>query len=265
MKKQVTLGVIGGGFMARALVGGAIKQGFLAAEEIAVGEPSPENAEKMRALGVRVTQDDRDVASSCRCLLLCVKPQSFSAVAEDLRGIGIPFVISIMAGVTRERIASALGCRAVARAMPNLPCAVGEGMTAVAADGLTEERRAFALGLFSAAGRAMEAEERLLDAVTGVSGSGPAYVYLFLRSLIEAGIAQGLSREQAETLAFQTVKGGLKMAESTSSTLSELIAAVSSKGGTTVAALSSLEKDDFAGAVTRAVAAAAVRAAELSS
>lgn len=176
----------------------------------------------------------------------------------------MPVTISIMAGKTKAGIHRATGAEKIARVMPNLPCSVGAGMTAVDASELSEEERAFVLGLFFSVGEVIETEESLLDAVTAVSGSGPAYIYLFLRALIDAGVGQGLRREQAETLAFQTMAGGLTMARTSGKTLDELIAAVSSKGGTTVAALESFQKDGFVQSVSHAVDAAAKRARELS-
>ena len=137
-------------------------------------------------------------------------------------------------------------------------------MTAVDASELDEAGRNFVLGLFLSVGEVIETEEGQLNAVTAVSGSGPAYIYLFLRALIHAGEEQGLRREQAEQLAFQTMAGGLSMARTSGRSLDDLIAAVSSKGGTTVAALKSFEKDGFEAAVARAVDAAAKRARELS-
>lgn len=260
----VQLGVIGGGFMAKAIIEGAIAKKILPPREIVVGEPNAEKRKAFAALGVGVTADNRALAARCRYLLFAVKPQVFPAVAEELKGLALPVVISIMAGKTKQSIRSALGCSdQIARIMPNLPCCVGAGASAVSAETLSAEVRGFVLGLFSAVGSVTEVDESLLNAVTGISGSGPAYVYLFLKSLIEAGEEAGLSAECAKSLAIQTIKGGVAMAESSSASLDDLIAAVSSKGGTTVAALDSFAQDDFAGSVHRAVAAAVRRAEEL--
>ena len=137
-------------------------------------------------------------------------------------------------------------------------------MTAVDASELDEAGRNFVLGLFLSVGEVIETEEGQLNAVTAVSGSGPAYIYLFLRAFIAAAEGQGLRRDQAEVLAFQTMEGGLAMAKTSGNSLDELIAAVSSKGGTTIAALDSFRADGFEESVSRAVAAAAIRAGELS-
>lgn len=263
MKNRKILGVIGGGFMARAILAGAFEKGLFSEDDILVCDPSEECRAYFSKRGIAVSDNNRD-ALDCQYLLLSVKPQTFPAVAQELQGSKMPVTISIMAGKTKAGIRRATGVEKIARVMPNLPCSVGAGMTAVDASELSEEERAFVLGLFFSVGEVIETEESLLDAVTAVSGSGPAYIYLFLRALIDAGVGQGLRREQAETLAFQTMAGGLTMARTSGKTLDELIAAVSSKGGTTVAALESFQKDGFVQSVSHAVDAAAKRARELS-
>ena len=264
MKKDYTLGVIGGGFMARAILSGAMAKGILSAEEILVCDPSEDCHTFFTKLGVDTSHDNHDAVRKSKFLLLAIKPQTFPAVADELRGEHFPVVISIMAGKTKESIRKATGAEKVARVMPNLPCSIGEGMIAVDASELDEVGRNFVLGLFLSVGEVIETEEGQLNAVTAVSGSGPAYIYLFLRAFIAAAEEQGLRRDQAEVLAFQTMEGGLAMAKTSGKSLDELIAAVSSKGGTTIAALDSFRADGFEESISRAVAAAAIRAGELS-
>ena len=264
MKKHYTLGVIGGGFMARAILSGALAKGILTAEEIIVCDPSEGSRKYFVGLGVAVSSENHDALRDSSYLLLSVKPQTFAAVAQELKGERYPVVISIMAGKTKAGIRAATGAEHIARVMPNLPCSIGAGMTAVDAEELSEQDRNFVLGLFLSVGEVIETEEGQLNAVTAVSGSGPAYVYLFLRAFIDAAQEQGLRREQAQTLVFQTLEGGLAMAKTSSKSLDELIAAVSSKGGTTVAALDRFRADGFEQSVSHAVAAAAKRAEELS-
>lgn len=263
MKNQRILGVIGGGFMARAILSGAIGKGMLSAEDIIVSDPDAGSRDYFENLGVAAVSDNRR-ALACKYLLLAVKPQTFSLVADELKGEHYPIVISIMAGKTKKAISAATGAAQIARVMPNLPCSIGCGMTAVDATMLDADAGHFVLELFHAVGEVIEVEERLLDAVTALSGSGPAYIYLFLKALISAGEAQGLSGAQARTLAFQTMEGGLAMVRSSGKSLDDLIAAVSSRGGTTVAALDSFRSDGFEESVMRAVHAAAERARELS-
>lgn len=264
MEKKVKLGVIGGGFMAQAIIKGAVEKKFLAEDQILVSEPDVSRRAFFKDLGVNLAANNREVAESCEYLLLAVKPQVFPAVAEELRGTALPILISIMAGKTKDAIKRATDADKVARIMPNLPCSVGAGMAGTDCSDLSAEGGAFVRGLFEAVGEAEEVGEKLLDAVTGVSGSGPAYVYLFLLSLIHAGVKHGMTEEQAKKFALQTVEGGARMAKTSEKSLEELIAAVSSKGGTTIAALDSFRKDDFEGIVERAVDAAVRRAGELS-
>ncbi len=265
--KNFKLGVIGGGFMAKAILDGALKNKFLCAEQIVVSEPNVERAQVFRAQNITVAPNNTFVAQNCEYLFFAVKPQIFQSVAQELMGLDLPVVLTIMAGKTKSSVRSALKASnlAVARMMPNLPCAVGEGVTGVDCEGLTPLQKSFVLGLFSSVGRVVEVDESKLNAVTGISGSGPAYVYLFLRALVKAGVEQGLSEEQAKELALYTVKGGAKMVEEQpEKSLQELIDAVSSKGGTTVAALESFARDGFEDSVSRAVACAVKRAEELS-
>lgn len=264
MQKRVTLGVIGGGFMAQAIVKGAILRKYLRPDEILVSEPDAARRTIFSDLGVNVCCDNIDTAKACDYLLLAVKPQVFPVVAEEIKGAKLPVLISIMAGKTRVWIRHVTGAQKIARIMPNLPCSVGAGMAGMDTSWLSESEAVFVRGLFQAVGEVVEVEEGLLNAVTGVSGSGPAYVYLFYRSLVQAGISQGLSEEQAAKLASQTIVGGMEMLRVSGKSPDELIAAVSSKGGTTLAALDSFSKDDFSGSVERAVAAAVQRAKELS-
>lgn len=264
MQKKVKLGVIGGGFMANAIVKGAIETNYLKAEEILVSEPEEPRRSQFLAMGCNVCHDNVFVASRCEYLLLAIKPQVFPEIASELQSVELPVVISIMGGRTKSGICKASGAKKVARIMPNLPCSVGSGMAGVDISSLSEQEKEFVCGLFSSVGEVAIVEEELLNAVTGISGSGPAYVYLFYRSLVQAGMAQGMSEELAEKLSLQTIAGGVEMLKTSNKTPDELIAAVSSKGGTTIAALNSFEKDDFSGSVMRAVDAAVRRAEELS-
>lgn len=264
MKKNYTMGVIGGGFMARAILAGAMAKGILTADEILVCDPSEESRAYFSKSGIDVSAENIDAVRQASYLLFSIKPQTFPKVAEALRGERFPVVISIMAGKTKSGIRAATGAERIARVMPNLPCSIGAGMTAVDTSELTDDARNFVLGLFLSVGEVIETTEDQLNAVTAVSGSGPAYIYLFLRAFIAAAQEQGLRRDQAETLVFQTMEGGLAMAKTSGKTLDELIAAVSSKGGTTVAALQSFQNDRFEQSISRAVAAAAKRAGELS-
>ena len=269
MKKQYKLGVIGGGFMAQAIVKGVVYSDFLKAKKIIVSDPSSLALEKMGSIGVHTSVNNRDVAENSEFVLFAVKPQNFTEVAESIRGLPVEKVISIMAGVKKQKIKDHLFGKSVkvARAMPNLPCSIGSGMTAVDLNDFTSDADdcAFINSVFNCLGTVLGVSEEKLNAVTGISGSGPAYVYMFIEGLINAGIKQGLTEDEAKTLAVNTVFGGADMvAHSEDKTISELISAVCSKGGTTIQAVESFRNDDMYGMIDRAVSACVKRAEELS-
>lgn len=269
MKKQYKLGVIGGGFMAQAILKGAVYSDFLKAKRIIVSDVSQQALENLSYLGVNTTVNNRDVAENCEFLLFAVKPQNFPAVAESLHGLPIEKVITIMAGVKKQKIKDSLFGKniKVARAMPNLPCSIGSGMTAVDMYDFEDsvDDSAFIDSIFSSLGNVLSVPEDKLNAVTGISGSGPAYVYMFIDGLIRAGIRQGLTEDEAKTLAVNTVAGGAEMvAHSEDKSLEELISAVCSKGGTTIQAVDSFKNDNLYEVIDRAVASCVKRAEELS-
>ena len=247
MENQCKLGVVGGGFMARAIVLGAVERGFLSPHEVIVSDPSDACRDFFAARGFQTTILNRIAAERSRFLLLSVKPQTFAEVASGLKDVRLPPVISIMAGMQKAKIKAALETNApIARVMPNLPCSVGMGAAAVDAFDLAPDDAGF-------------------NAVTALSGSGPAYVYLILQALIDGGVRCGLEEADARLLAIQTLKGGAAMAEAHADTpLEELIAAVSSKGGTTLAALEVLRRNEVPESIVRAMQAAEKRAEELS-
>ena len=269
MKKQYKLGVIGGGFMAQAILKGAVYSEFIRPKKIIVSDPSREALDSLKYLGVNTSVNNRDVAENSEFVLFAVKPQNFDAAAESIHGLPVENVISIMAGVTRKRIRDRLlgkNCR-VARAMPNLPCSIGSGMTAIDLTDYADDvdASAFINSVFGNLGNVLLVPEEKLNAVTGISGSGPAYVYMFIDGLIRAGVNQGLTEDEAKTLAVNTVFGGADMvAHSEEKPIADLIAAVCSKGGTTIQAVESFKADDMYGMIDRAVAACVRRAEELS-
>lgn len=269
MKKQFRLGVIGGGFMAHAILKGVVYSDFLKAKKIIVSDPSAASLEKLTYLGVCSTANNRDVVENSEFILLAVKPQNFADVAASVRGLPVEKVITIMAGVKKQKIKDALFGNniKVARAMPNLPCSIGSGMTAVDMSDFSNniDDSAFVNSVFNCLGNVLSVPEEKLNAVTGISGSGPAYVYMFIDGLIRAGIKQGLTEDEAKTLAVSTVFGGADMvAHSEDKTIEQLISAVCSKGGTTIQAVDSFRNDDMYGMIDRAVSACVKRAEELS-
>ncbi len=265
MQKKYKLGVIGGGFMAHAFVKGVVGGDYIEEDRIIVSSRSAESLEKFKEFEIKTTTDNAFVADNCEFLLLAVKPQVFATVAEDIKNSSVKKVISIMAAITISDIKSAFnGEVSVCRCMPNTPCTVREGAIGADMSEFTLKDKAFLNGLFACLGEVVEVEEQKLHAVTGISGSGPVYVYSFIKALKNAGVKNGLTEAEALKLSVQTVYGAVAMIEDAGESLDELIAHVCSKGGTTVEAMKSFEEDDFAGSVARAVNASVRRSKELS-
>lgn len=268
MKKQYKLGVIGCGFMADAILRGVILSDFLRGKKIIVSDISEDNLDKADELGVHITNDNKFVAENSEFLLLAVKPQDFTDVVKRLRGFRPEKVISVMAAVKKNTIKNAFGVGLikVARCTPNLPCSIGSG--AIGLD-MTDFNKStddtdFIYNVFEKLGTVVSVDESKMDAVTALSGSGPAYVFMFIDSLIEAGVKQGLPRSEAKILAVQTVLGSAEMVQREENTISELLMQVCSKGGTSIEAVKVFENGGFRKIICDAVEACANRAKELS-
>lgn len=265
-----TLGFIGAGQMAQALARGMVAGGVAAADGIVASDPSEAAREAFcsQVPGCRCLPDNQQVARAADTVILAVKPQYLDAAARSLAGgLGSEtLVVSILAGIPLERLAAALGTERVIRVMPNTPCLIGRGASAYARGAAATDADAeHVQHLLSTVGVAVELEERLLDAVTGLSGSGPAFVALFTEALIDGGVRAGLPRAIATTLAAQTVWGVGEMLARTGTHPAELKDRVTSPAGTTIAGVQQLERAAFRGAVIDAVDAAARRAKELGS
>ncbi len=258
---------IGGGNMATALIGGLKKQGFSVAG-IQVVEPFAEARERLtETFGVRCTETLDAAALSCEVLVLAVKPQQMKEALQPAAGkLGNQLVISIAAGLRLADIGRWLGgYRRLIRAMPNTPALIGVGITGLFADPTVDrEGRLVAEKILAAVGRTLWIEdEALMDVVTAVSGSGPAYVFYFIESLQNAGVAQGLPAETARLLAVETFLGAARLAAASSDPVDVLRERVTSKGGTTAAALDAFAAADIAAAIGNGVAAATARGREL--
>ena len=264
---ELSFAFIGGGNMARSLIGGALEAG-VPPTRVRVGEPSSEQRARLTdEFGVECTESNGDAVENADVVVLAVKPQ---VAADAVRAItsridGHAVVISIMAGIRTDDLRRWLGVGpAIVRCMPNTPALIGFGMTALfAGSGLTGAGRAHAAALLGAVGETVWVDdESQLDAVTAVSGSGPAYLFLVIEALQAAGIALGLPAETAAALARQTARGAAEMAAS-GADVAELRRQVTSPGGTTAAALAVLEDHGLRDAFARAVAAAAARSRAL--
>lgn len=263
------LGFVGGGLMAEALIKGIIGAGLVQAEQILVADPSnARGALLQKDYKVLAVPEATAVWAECKVVVLAVKPQVLGAVLRDSREAinATHLLISIAAGIplaVLEDAVSGCGCRVI-RVMPNTPAIVFKGASALSpGQGVSTEDMAVATSIFDAVGVSLVLEESYLDAVTGLSGSGPAYVFTFIESLIDAGVKVGLARPVAQTLALQTVLGSVLLALDGTRHPAELRAMVTSPGGTTIAGLHELEKGAFRALITNAVEAATNRSSEL--
>lgn len=264
---EYQLGVIGAGNMAEALVRGAIGGGFLSPDQIVVCDPMPQRRELFSGeLGVSAEQDNA-IAAACPHVLLAVKPQMMAEVLESIAPAvqDDALVVSIAAGVATSFLDEKLGGRGrFVRVMPNMPMLVGEGVSAVAAGArATEQDVQWTRDLVSSSGQAVVVDEAMMDAVTAVSGSGPAYFFYLIEAMIAAGQAEGLDADTAALLAAQTCVGAGKLLLKTGETPQELRARVTSPGGTTQRAIETMDADGVKDSLTRAIRAAAERSREL--
>ena len=257
---------IGGGNMASAIIGGLLKRGMPAAR-IQVLEPYAEQREKLvQQFGIEVNETASAALARSSLVVWAVKPQTFREAARQVsvhtQGA---LHLSVAAGIRSDSIARWLGTERVVRAMPNTPALIGKGITALfARPAVTAKDRDWVGRVMATTGEFLwlEAEEQL-DAVTALSGSGPAYMFYFMEAMTTAGTEMGLSREQAHKLAVATFIGAGELARSTSESPKVLRERVTSKGGTTFAAISSMEEDDIQAQFINAMYAARQRAQEL--
>ncbi len=265
---QETLAFIGGGNMARSLAGGLVARG-LAPQQIIVADPVPTQLSALESqLGVRTTLENQVAARAADVLILAVKPQDLRSVAENL-GPALqakrPLIISIAAGIRGSDLERWLGGLPVVRAMPNRPALQNCGVTGLyASPAVGDAARTLAAEILGAVGVTVWVEqEAQMDAVTAVSGSGPAYFFLLIEMLETAGVALGLPAAVSRRLAIETAYGSGCMARDSVDSPAVLRQQVTSKGGTTAAALELLESHDVRAIFSEAIAAAALRSAEM--
>lgn len=265
------LGFIGCGVMANAMMGGIIKNGLYKPEDIWGADPFQGSRDKTKAAnGINVTDSNVEVVENCETVFLTVKPQYYESVIASIRDAikEDQLIISIGAGRTLDYIAEQFGDKKVkvVRVMPNTPAQVGAGMAAACPNQyVTEDEMARALEILRAFGKAEQVPESLFDVVTGVSGSGPAYVFMFIEAMADAGVVGGMQRAMAYEFAAQTVYGAAKMVMETGKHPGELKDMVSSPAGTTIAAVRELELNGFRSAVIEGVNAATDKSIEMQS
>lgn len=263
-----TVGVCGVGNMGKAIIKGIAASGLMKPEQLWIYNIHTEKAEAFAAsTGVQVARTPAELAAHAEAIIMAVKP---AVIPQALQAIGSfitshTVLISIAAGVTLSRLEAELPAAAkVVRVMPNTPSMVGEGMAALAVNKqLGAAETAAAVALFRSFGKAEVVKEALMDAVCGVSGSGPAYVYLFIEALADGAVQEGMPRELAYTFAAQTVLGAAKMVLSTGEHPGVLKDAVCSPGGTTITAVHALEEGGLRATVAKAVICAAEKNREL--
>jgi len=267
MQKECKLGFIGCGNMATALITGIAGKLMPAADVLAFDTNSVMLKEKANKLGFTPAASLDELCKKSDRLLVAVKPNVVASVLSSAKAaLADKAVVSIAAGVSSKMLKeNLLPETRVLRVMPNTPALVGEGATAMCKNttSFTEEEKQWAFKLFSAVGTALWVDERLIDAVVGVSGSGPAYVFMFIEAMADGGVKEGLPRDIALKLAIQTVIGSGKLAMESGRHPGDLKDMVCSPGGTTIDAVASLERDGFRGAVIDAVAACAKKSREL--
>ena len=258
------LAVLGGGKMGAALVAGLLSSGWATAGEIVVVEPVAGRRDELEAahpgLGVAA-----EVPAGAEGAVIAVKPGDVEAACRALAAAGVGRVLSIAAGVTLAKLELWFRAgTAVVRAMPNTPALVGAGAAAISGGSAAgDDDLAWAEEVLAAVGKVERVPEALLDAVTGLSGSGPAYVFLVAEALIEAGVANGLPRQVSETLTIQTLLGSARLLSESGERAEALRAAVTSPGGTTAAGLAALEARAVRAALMEAVTAATARSKAL--
>lgn len=268
MLKDLRIGVIGPGAMGEAMIGGMLRHELVAPEQVLVSHPREERRRELQArYGVGVCADNVEAARWGRVVLLTVKPQMLKKVLPPLRGSmrDDDLAISVVAGATIGGIAEALEHPAVVRSMPNTPAQIGEGMTVwTAAREVSEQQRGWARAVLSSLGRELEVDnEQYLDMSTALSGTGPAYFFLMMEAMVDAGVHMGLPRRVAEELVQQTMLGSVRYAQQSGLHPAQLRNAVTSPGGTSAAAISEMERGGMRTVLSDAIWAAYRRSVEL--
>jgi pyrroline-5-carboxylate reductase len=270
MLNDKTIAFIGAGNMGSALIRALIARGEIPRERIVAADADPEKLAKLRTeQGIHIFRANKDAVSRADIVILAVKPQNINEVLDEVAPVmeGTKLVVSIAAGVATSRIEERLlhGARVI-RVMPNTPALVGQGIAVLCRGShATQEDLAAARRVFDAVGKSCVLPEDLMDAVTGLSGSGPAYVLLFIEALSDAGVLLGIPRDVALMLSVQTVLGTARLMTEMNIHPAQLREMVTSPGGTTIAGLKKMEELGFRAAILNGVEAATARSKELGS
>jgi pyrroline-5-carboxylate reductase len=268
MLHDLRIGVIGAGVMGEAMIAGLLRQELVHAEQIMAATPREERCDELRRrYGIQATADNAAASRWGEVLLIGVKPQFLGSVLLGMRGLLDPndLVISVVAGATIEQIGTALQHEVIVRAMPNTPSRIGEGMTVwTASPQVSEAQRRWTSTILGSLGHeVILSEEHYLDMATALSGTGPAYVFLVMEAMIDAGVHLGFPRRIAEELVHQTMLGSVRYAIQSGQHPAELRNGVTSPGGTSAAAISELERGGLRTVLADAIWAAYRRSREL--
>ncbi len=268
MLQDTTLTFIGSGVMGEAMIRGILAQRLIAPDKITASDPMPDRLQELHGrYGIRTTTDNRAAARASKIIVLSVKPQTLPKILPDIQTVIDPacLVVSIVAGMPISVIQHGLGVEKIIRAMPNTPGQVGQGMTVwTATEAVDEMGRKQAQAILGALGKELYVnDESYLDMATALSGTGPAYIFLFMEALIDAGVHMGFSRKVAQELVYQTIEGSVAIVRATGAHPTELRNQVTSPGGTTAAALYQLEKGGFRTVISKAIWAAYQRSKAL--
>jgi|SRR3989344_4279698 len=264
--KMQKIGFIGSGKMATALVKAILKAGIASSSDIISSDKNEAQLKNIaKETNIKTTKNNKEAVKNDDIVFLAVKPQDMEPVLEEIKAeIKNQLIVSIAAGIRLEFLQSRLRNARIIRVMPNTPCLVGEMAAGYAlGKSCNDKDRQSIKKILNAAGKAIEMKENLLDAVTGLSGSGPAFVAYLIEALAEGGVKAGLSKETAAELAVQTFKGTAKLLQETKISPKELIDMVSSPKGTTVAGREVLEKSDVREVLIKTIEAAAKRSREM--
>jgi pyrroline-5-carboxylate reductase len=261
MTDGTRISFIGGGVMANAFVESLLAKGIASGDDVMVSSRSWATLEVMRERHhVHTTLSNREAVQFGDIVLLAVKPQNLERVFADIKGVMRPeqVLLSIVAGAGIDRLRAGTGHDRIVRCMPNTPAQIGAGVSVwTASSQVTQEDRTLVRSVFGAVGIEMEVdEERYVDMATAVSGTGPAYVFVFIEAFVDAAVHLGFQRDIALELVLQTMEGSLKLARSSHKHVAELKGFVTSPGGTTAEALYELEKGGFGAALSKAIWAA---------
>ena len=263
---MTSIGFIGAGNMAEAIISGILKNGVINADKIVAFDISKERKEYMREkYKINFFDSEAEILQEAEYTFIAVKPQVFPSLRET--GMGLNYqgtVISIMAGIDSVSLKAAFPNAEIVRTMPNFPALVGEGMTGLCfSKNISEDKKETVINILESIGKTLVLDEKNIDALTGLSGSGPAFVFQFAEALADAGVYCGLPRKDAYLLAAQTIYGSAKMIMETGTHPGDLKDSVTSPGGTTIEGIKNLEKYGFRNAVMEAVISSYKKSKEL--